>query len=99
MATTYEFPNEETLVRYLAMLREILVDARLRAYERDPQLAELLDAAENVPDLLARWSDMDTSIVEGQLEDYERQYLAGAPKYSGILRSGPRPNWQLRWSK
>jgi hypothetical protein len=95
----YEFPNEEMLVRYLAMLREILVDARFRAYERDPQVAELLDAVENVPDLLARWSDMDQSIVQGQLEDYERKYLAGVPKSSGILLNGPRSTWQVRWSR
>jgi hypothetical protein len=93
---SYQLPDEETLIRYLAMLREVLVDARFRAYERDPQIAELLDAVENVPDLLVRFPEMDTAVVDGQLKDYERRYLNGSPKYSGTLRNGPRPDWQLR---
>lgn len=93
---SYQLPDQETLIRYLAMLREVLVDARFRAYQRDPQLAELLDAVENVPDLLARFPEMRTAIVEGELQNYERRYLNGTPKYSGILRNGRRPNWQLK---
>src|SRR4051794_5329569 len=90
----YEFPDTETLIRYLAVLREVLLEARLRAYSRDPQIAELLDAVENVPDLLARWSDMKTGIIEGQLESYERKYLDGNARYTGVLRHGPSPHWQ-----
>ena len=56
----------------------------------------LLDAVENVPNLLTRWSEMDTSIVEDQLEDYENKYLEGEPRYSGILRHGPDLTWQLK---
>ena len=48
----YSFPDEDTLGKYLAMLREVIVYARFRAYEHDKQMAELLDAVENVPDLL-----------------------------------------------
>src|SRR5262245_21284607 len=94
---SYQLPDEETLIRYLAMLRDVIVDARYRAYERDPQIAALLDAVENVPDLLARFPEMNTAIVEGQLAAYERRYLNGNPKYSSTLRNGPRPNWQLKW--
>ena len=94
---SYQLPDEETLIRYLAMLRAVLVDARFRAYERDPQIAALLDTVENVPDLLARFPEMNTAWVEGELEAYERRYLNGNAKYSGILRNGPGPNWQLRW--
>jgi hypothetical protein len=92
----YQFPDADTLVRYLAMLREVLLDARLRAYSKDPQIANLLDVVENVPDLLARWPDMRTQIVEGQLEAYEREYLNSNARYSGILRHGPSPHWQTR---
>jgi hypothetical protein len=93
----YEFPDTETLIRYLAMIREVLLDARARAYSKDPQIAELLDAVENVPDLLTRWPDMKTAIIEGQLEIYERKYLDGHPRYTGILRDGPSPSWQTKW--
>lgn len=93
----YQYPPAEVLARYLAMLRDVLVDARARAYQHDPQVAELLDAVENVPDLLARWPDMNTAIVEGQLEEYERRYLEGGRRYTSTLRDGPRPGWQLKW--
>jgi hypothetical protein len=46
----YDLPDTETLARYMAMLRNALVDVRSRAYENDPRAAELLDAVENVPD-------------------------------------------------
>jgi hypothetical protein len=95
----YEFPDEATLVKYLAMLREVLVEARFLSYEPNPRVAELLDAVENVPDLLARWPDMEEGIVVGQLEDYERKYLGGAGRFTKILRDGPRSNWQLRWKR
>ena len=41
---------------------------------------------------------MDTSMVEGQLADYERKYLEGQPRYSGILRDGPGDSWP-EWRK
>ena len=94
--SAYAFPAEDTLVRYLAMLRDVLIDARLRAYAHDPQTAELLDAVENVPDLLARWPDMKTDIVEDDLARYEAKYLDGAPRYTGTLRDGPRAGWQTK---
>jgi hypothetical protein len=93
----YTFPDEDTLAKYLAMLREVIVQARFRAYEHDKQTAELLDAVENVPDLLCRWPDMKESIVLGELEAYETKYLNGADRFSGILKRGPRDNWQLMW--
>ena len=92
--STYAFPDEATLIRYLAMLRDVLIDVRLRAYAHDPQAAELLDVAENVPDLLARWPDMKTDIVEADLARYEAKYLDGAPRYTGTLRDGTRTGWQ-----
>jgi hypothetical protein len=93
----YSFPDEETLAKYLAMLRDVIVYARSRAYEHDKQTAALLDAVENVPDLLCRWPEMKESIVLGELEAYETTYCGGADRFSGILRRGPKPDWQLRW--
>ena len=93
----YSFPDEETLAKYLAMLRDVIVQARSRAYEHDKQMAELLDAVENVPDLLCRWPDMKESTVVGELEAYEAKYCHGADRFSGILKRGPRSDWQLVW--
>ena len=93
----YSFPDEDTLGKYLAMLREVIVYARFRAYEHDKQMAELLDAVENVPDLLCRWPDMNESIVLGQLEAYEAKYNEGVDRFSGIVKRDPRSNWQLVW--
>src|SRR5215217_8875124 len=93
----YSFPDEETLAKYLAMLRDVIVQARFRAYQHDKQTAELLDAVENVPDLLCRWPDMKEAIVLGELEAYEAKYCNGVDRFSGILKRGPGPDWQLVW--
>jgi hypothetical protein len=95
----YTFPDEETLGRYLAMLRDVIVYARARAYTSDPEAASLLDQVENVPDLLARWPDMKEDWVIGGLRAFEEKYLQGADTISRILVSGPREDWQLRWTE
>jgi hypothetical protein len=93
----YRLPPTEILVRYLAMLRDVLLHVRLRAYDTDPQSAELLDAVENVPDLLARWPEMDSRLVRGQLRDYEVKYLGGDEPFTSSLDMGPRPGRQQKW--
>jgi hypothetical protein len=92
----YVLPDEDTLAKYLAMLRAVLVQARLKAYSTDPQIAQLLDAVENVPDLLCRWPDMKEKIVLEDLITYERKYLNGSDYFSGILKKGAPENWQLK---
>lgn len=91
-----EFPDEQTLVRYLAVLRKVIVDARLWAYETDPKIADRLDQVENIPDLLARWADMNENIVITGLQRFEQKYLGGAPTFSKILVDGPSEHWQDR---
>src|SRR5262249_60130235 len=92
----YEYPDDETLGRYLAMLRNVLVDVRHRAYTHDPQAAELLDAVENVPDLLSRWPECNSSMIVGQLQHYESKYSLSPNRYSKVLLEEPPSNWQLR---
>jgi hypothetical protein len=92
----YDFPEEQTLVRYLAMLREVIVYARAKAYETDSEIACILDEVENVPDLLTRWPDMDEDIVIAGLRQFENKYMAGGHRFSDILIDGPTENWQLR---
>ena len=91
----YQFPDDATLGKYLSVLARILIDARVRAYKSDPQLAELLDAAHNLPDLLSRWPDAEEEWIVEAIDGYERKYgLTGRP-YSTIREDGPTPDWQL----
>ena len=96
-AMKYELPDEETLAKYLAMLNDVLVAARFRAYQFDVQTAELLDAVHNVPDLLCRWPDTDESWVLTDLKRYEEKYCEAAPRFTNTLLNGPREGWQLKW--
>jgi hypothetical protein len=89
--------DDATLVRFLALLSRVLVDARFRAYQTDPQLADLLDAIHSIPDLLTRWNDARPEWIVAELERYERQFgLLGRP-YTSIIENGPPSTWQQRW--
>jgi hypothetical protein len=92
----YEFPDEATLVKYLAVLRDVLVIAK---NSTDPQVAELAYAVHNVPDLLARWPDMKEQEVHYLLRRWEERYINGATIFTSTLENGPGDNWQLRWGK
>ena len=92
----YSFPNDDTLIKYLALLHEAISDARARAHYSEPRLAALLYAIENVPDLLCRWPETREEIM-ADLAAYEREYLEGTHKYTRILTEGPREDWQLKW--
>ena len=96
---SYIFPEDETLARYLAMLSKVLIQARHRAYSTDPQLAELLDAVHNVPDLLCRWPDMEEEWAIADLERYEERYHGGSSLFSRIITEGPEEGWQLKWTE
>ena len=69
------FPVEETLVKYLALLSKVLILARKSAYEFDEQSVRLLDAVHNVPDLLCRWQDMNESYVLADFRSVRSQIL------------------------
>ncbi len=89
-------PDDITMNRYLALLREVILDTRAQAYHTQPQIAALMHAVEKVPDLLCEWPESKEDVLQS-LESYEKRYLAGNDRYTRILRSGPRDDWQLRW--
>ena len=95
---SYTYPDGESLARYLCLLSKVLIHARHRAYAMDKQMAELLDAVHNVPDLLARWTDMKEEWVLADLEKYEAKYCGGSRPFSAVLKDGVDPSWQLKWS-
>jgi hypothetical protein len=80
---------------------EVLIHARALAWSKAPhdQIADLMDAVENIPDLLCRWPDMKEDRVIRDLVAYEHKYCDGEPWFTRILREGPREGWQLRWGK
>lgn len=95
----YQLPDEETLGKYMYMLRQVLVQARFRAYSKDPQLADLLDAVENVPDLLLRWPDMKESIVLEDLHRVETAFPEWKGCFTRALEEGAPEDWQLKWKQ
>jgi hypothetical protein len=96
---TYNFPDEETLARYLCLLSKVLILARQNAHQNDAKMAQLLDLIHNVPDLLARWEDIKEDWILSDLEQYETKYCDGNHPFSDILKIGVEPNWQLKWKE
>jgi len=97
--TTYNFPDEETLARYLCLLSKVLILARQNAYQNDEKMAQLLDSTHNIPDLLARWEDIKEDWILSDLEQYEAKHCDGNHPFSDILKKGVEPNWQLKWKE
>jgi len=94
----YQFPDDETLVRYLALLGAAILEAKMAGRDAESTKAfELLDAVQDVPDLLTRWPDMREDWVLADLETYERKHLAGEARFSGIIKHGAPPSWRQPW--
>jgi hypothetical protein len=82
-------PDERTLAKYMHLMRQAIVLARSRAYSTDPQIADLLDAIENLPDLLTRWPECDEAIVAADLAAVEKRYPEWRGRLTGALRGPP----------
>jgi hypothetical protein len=80
--------------RYVALLGEVLSDARAKAHYLEPELAALLSTVEQVPAVLRNGADAHSEIMDLLLA-YEAKHLGGAPKYTRILREGPREDGQM----
>lgn len=86
--------NDKMQERYVALLAEVLADAKAKAYYVEPELAALLSAVDQLPELLRDRSTHDSDLMDLLLA-YEAKHLGGAPKYTRILREGPREDGQL----
>ena len=42
--------------------------------EKSAQLADLMDAVHNIPDLACRWDECDEELLVGMLQDYDRKW-------------------------
>jgi len=67
----------------LAVLHRAAIEARTLGYEgtetglsprRSAQLADLMDAIHNIPELLARWEQCDETLLVGMLRDYDQRW-------------------------
>lgn len=77
------FAPEPTMRAALAVLYQAAIDGRLIGYDgadgglsarRSVQLADLMDAIHNIPDLLGRWEDCDEALLIAMLEDYDAKW-------------------------
>ena len=98
-----ELPDDDTLVRYLALMRAVILEAREAALEgKGGVAAHLLDQVENVPDLLCRFPEMREAWVWEGLQDaamdtpglLERLLRIQDGDYGGLLTEpgGPVPS-------
>lgn len=76
-------PPEPSMRACLAVLTSAAVAGRLLGYEgsqaglsavRSAQLADLMDAVHNIPDLVMRWEDCDESLLVAMLTGYDRKW-------------------------
>ena len=89
----YELPDMETLAKYMYLLHRVLIVARATD---DARVGMLMDAVENVPDLLMRWPDMQESWVRADLERFEERFPQLKGTFTRILDEGAPANWQLK---
>jgi hypothetical protein len=67
----------------LAVLARAAVAGRMLGYEgssaglsanKSAQVADLMDAVHNIPDLAGRWEDCNESLLVGMLQDYDTKW-------------------------
>jgi hypothetical protein len=77
------FAPQPHLSACLQVLRSVTLEARLigNSGEKDgltaddaKQLADLMDAVENIPDLLTRWEDCDEAWLRRDLKSYDDRW-------------------------
>lgn len=87
--------NKPMHERYVAVLAEVLADARAKAdYAGAPELSALLSTVEQLPELLRNGATEDEELMDLLLA-YEAKHLGGVPRYSRILREGPPDENQM----
>lgn len=72
-------PNQETLVKYLNTMRQAILHARALAWQKKSheEIADLLDAIHNVPEMLIKWESCDENFLKEKLESYDRKWAKG----------------------
>jgi hypothetical protein len=94
------FADETAMKAGLAVLHRAIMTARMLGFEgsagglsarRSTQLADLMDAVHNIPDLLARWEICDESLLVSMLKDYDEKWHASlVHEYERARSSGAK---------
>ena len=89
--------DERSMKAGLAVLARATVLARMMGYEgssgglpamQSAQLADLMDAVHNIPDLLGRWDDCDETLLVSMLKDYDEKWGKSLADVYERVRSG-----------
>lgn len=69
-------PNQEVIMKYLIVLRQSILHARVLAWEKKSheEIADLLDAIHNVPEMLTQWESCDEKFLTQQIESYDKKW-------------------------
>ena len=69
-------PPDEVMQGYLEFFSRLMVATRLMAYEKVPhkQIADLMDAAHQMPRLLKNADDFDEDVVRLYFADFDRRW-------------------------
>lgn len=72
-------PNETELVKYLTVIREAILHARVLAWQKrsHEEIADLLDAIHNVPEMLIKWESCDEKYLKEKMESYDKKWTKG----------------------
>ena len=91
------FADERSMRAGLTVLARATVTARMMGYEgssgglpakQSEQLADLMDAVHNIPDLLGRWEACDESLLVSMLRDYDEKWGMALAEVYERVRSG-----------
>jgi hypothetical protein len=88
-----DLPEGEVLRRYMYLLTRSIVTCRARLYGVDDPAAALLDAVENIPELVLRWHDAKEDIIREDLTRIEAANPEWKSKFTGVLDGNIPDNW------
>lgn len=90
---TLDLPRDDVLRRYMYLLYRSIVTCRARLYGIDDHAAALLDAVENIPELVLRWRDADEQIIKDDLKAVEQTNPEWNSKFTTVLEGNVPDNW------
>jgi len=88
-----DLPRDDVLRRYMYLLSRAIVTCRARLYGIDDHAAALLDAVENIPELVLRWRDADENIIREDLTSVEAANPEWKSKFTGVLDGNIPDDW------